>query len=140
MAGPNSATTVSVLLERDLSDTMVKTCEAEQRSKLIVTCLRLKLLLRDVRSQVVNQLSQQRSLGPKGNGGDTIFKTGQQRMLSKLTDCRKDGEKLRRERNSLRKDLECMVNKNVYQSIMKKLKLKMQRLKVIIRERRTQQA
>ena len=53
-------------------------------------------------------------------------------MLSKLSDCRKAGEKLRNERNFLRKELESMVSKNVFQSIMRKQKLKMQRVKSII--------
>ena len=53
-------------------------------------------------------------------------------MLEKLSDCRRDEEKLRKERNSLRKELE---TKNVYGSIMKKLTSKVQRIRNDIKAR-----
>ena len=50
-------------------------------------------------------------------------------MLSKLSDSRRDEEKLRKERNNLRKRLEDKLPKNVSTRVMRKLKLKVQRIK-----------
>ena len=127
MAEPNCAITVEIQLERDLCDIMVKTCGAEMRSKLIMTCLRMGLLLRDVRNHTVNQIGQQRCKGPGGN--NYIFNTGKHRMLSKLSDSRKSEESLRKERNIIRKRLEEKLQRNESVKVMKKLKLKVQRIK-----------
>ena len=51
-------------------------------------------------------------------------------MLEKLSDSRRDEAKLRKERDSLRKALEEMVLKNVYVRMIKKLKTKVQRIRV----------
>ena len=88
MAGPNSAITVNLQLERDLSDIMVNTCGAEIRTRLIMTCLRMGLLLRCLKNHIVKQLSQQRCRGPGGT--EQIFQSGKPRMLSKLSDRRRD--------------------------------------------------
>jgi hypothetical protein len=95
MAMPSSATPASMLLlERSLKDIMIKTCEAEQRSKLLGTLLRMNLLTNDVRNFLVKQVDQQRSLGLKRGGGKKklVFKlkSGKQRMNEKLKDSRKD--------------------------------------------------
>ena len=131
MTEPNSAITVNIQLERALSEIMVKTCGAEMRSKLIMTCLRMGLLLRDVKNHTVKQISQQRCKGPGGN--NLLFKTGKTRMLSKLSDSRKDEESLRKERNNLRKRWEEKLQKNVSTRVMRKLKLKVQRIKADIK-------
>ena len=58
MAKPNSAMIAESELERGLKDILVKICEAEQRSKLLSTLLRLKLLTREVKSFSRKQLLQ----------------------------------------------------------------------------------
>ena len=68
MAMPNSATTATTLLESSLKENLVGICEAEQRSKLLMTLLRMGLLTKDVKNFMGKQLKQQRSLGSKGVG------------------------------------------------------------------------
>ena len=51
-------------------------------------------------------------------------------MVEKLADNRRDEAKLRKERDTLRKELEEIVPKYVYNRIMKKLKIKMQRMRL----------
>ena len=65
MAMPNSAEPASDKLDRDMKEAMVKVCEAEQRTKLLTTLLRMGLLSREVKHFVGKQLDQQRSKGPK---------------------------------------------------------------------------
>ena len=110
----------------------MRICEAEQRSKLLMTLLRMGLLTKDVKHFMSKQLKQQRSLGPKG-GGAKLFKSGKSRMMEKLSDSRKDDAKLRKVRDSLRIELEEMVSENVYQRLMKKLKMKVQRIRLDIK-------
>ena len=120
---PNSAEPASDMLERDVKEAMVKVCEAEQRTKLLTTLLRMGLLSRDVKHFVGKQLDQQRSKGQsKGWGKQTKVKSGTQRMVEKLADNRRDEAKLRKERDTLRKEFEEMVPKYVYNRVMKKLK------------------
>ena len=54
-------------------------------------------------------------------------------MSEKLSDSRRDETKLRKERDSLRIELEEIVPKNVYVRLMKKLKVKVQRIRVEIK-------
>ena len=103
------------------------------RSKLLMTLLRMGLLVRDVKNHVLKQLKQQRNKGRRD--GDHLFKTGKQRMQSKLSDSRRDEEHLRKERNSLRSKFESMVPKNVYASVMKRLKSKVQRIKLSVKKK-----
>ena len=110
----------------------MRICEAEQRSKLLMTLLRMGLLTKDVKHFMSKQLKQQRSLGPKG-GGAKLFKSGKSRMMEKLSDSRKDEAKLRKVRDSLRIEFEEMVSENVYQRLMKKLKMKVQRIRLDIK-------
>ena len=107
----------------------MRICEAEQRSKLLMTLLRMGLLTKDVKHFMSKQLKQQRSLGPKG-GGAKLFKSGKSRMMEKLSDSRKDEAKLRKVRDSLRIEFEEMVSENVYQRLMKKLKMKVQQIRI----------
>ena len=124
-----------MLLERELKENMVKTCEAEQRSKMLSTLLRLGLVTREVGSFMKKQLKQQRRRRGPG-GGTKVFKSGKQRMSDKLSDCRADEDKLRRERDSLRSELEEKLgNKNVYNRIMKKLKTKVNRIRLDIKNK-----
>ena len=102
MAEPDSATKAVSKLESSLKDILVKICEAEQRSKLLSTLVRLQLLTREVKNFSRKQLLQQRGLGPRGLG-NKLFKTGKQRMLSKLMDNRRVETKLRKERDKLRR-------------------------------------
>ena len=61
--------------------------------------------------------------GPSRAGGKQIkVKSGTQRMVEKLADNRRDEAKLRKERDTLRKEFEEMVPKYVYNRVMKKLK------------------
>ena len=121
MAEPNCADSAISLLKSSLKELLVKVCEAEQRSKLLSTLLKLKLLPRDVKNFVTNQLKQQRNLGPRSLG-EKIFLTGKQRLLKKLADSNLDERKFRRERDLLRRKLEDTASKNVYVRIMTKLK------------------
>ena len=111
---------------------MVKVCESEQRSRLLVTLLRMKLLPRDVKRFVMKQLGQQRNLGSRGMG-DKIFKAGKQRTLAKLADSKSDERKFRKERDSIRRKLEVSSSKNVYSRIMMKLKSKINRVRNMIK-------
>ena len=133
MAKPNSAMIAESELERGLKDILVKICEAEQRSKLLSTLLRLKLLTREVKSFSRKQLLQQRSLGQRGLG-ETIFKTGKKRMLKKLLDNRKIETKLRKERDKLKSELENSCAKGEFVRIWKRLKAKIQRIRLGIKE------
>ena len=54
-------------------------------------------------------------------------------MMEKLSDSRRDEGKLRKERDNLRKELEEAVSKNVYNRIVKKLKTKVQRIRMDIK-------
>ena len=60
----------SFMLERELSEIMVKTCEAEQRSKLFVTLVRRGLVTREVESALVKEGGSRRMKG-KGNNDVT---------------------------------------------------------------------
>ena len=83
MAGPSSASDARILLERELKEAMVNVCEAEQRSKLIGTLLRLGLVTREVGSFLGKQKENQRSSKQKNQ-----IKSGVQRMREKLSDSR----------------------------------------------------
>ena len=48
MAGPNCAMKAKFSVEKELKQIMVKTCEAEHRTKFLVMLLRLGLETRDV--------------------------------------------------------------------------------------------
>ena len=132
MAEPNCADSAISLLKSSLSETLVKVCESEQRSRLLVTLLRMKLLPRDVKRFVMKQLGQQRNLGSRGMG-DKIFKAGKQRTLAKLADSKSDERKFRKERDSIRRKLEVSTSKNVYSRIMMKLKSKINRVRNMIK-------
>ena len=134
MAEPDSADIADIaitLLKSSLSETLVKVCEAEERSKLLVKLLSLRLLPRDVRKFTMKQLKQQRNLGSRGMG-EKGFKAGKQRTLSKLADSKTDERKFRKERDKLRKKLEEATSKNVYTRIMMKLKMKTNRVRRMI--------
>ena len=127
MAGPSSASDARILLERELKEAMVNVCEAEQRSKLIGTLLRLGLVTREVGSFLGKQKENQRSSKQKNQ-----MKSGVQRMREKLSDSRGEEDLLRRVRDKLRVSLEEVLNiKNQYGRIIKKLKAKVQRIKTI---------
>ena len=103
-------------------------CEAEQRSKLIGTLLRLGLVTREVGSFLGKQKENQRSSKQKNQ-----MKSGVQRMREKLSDSRGEEDVLRRVRDKLRVSLEEVLNnKNQYGRIIKKLKAKVQRIKTTI--------
>ena len=51
-------------------------------------------------------------------------------MVEKIADNRRDEAKLRKERDTLRKEFEEMVPKYVYNRVMKKLKMKVQRIRL----------
>ena len=132
MAVPNSARLATHSLERELKENMVRTCEAEQRSKLLMTLLRLGLLTKEVKNFMMKQLKQRR--GQKSRGGGKVIKYGNQRMAEKLADSRADEDKLRKERDTLRVRLEDeLENKNVYNRIMKSLKAKVVRIRLDIK-------
>ena len=131
MAEPHCADIAISMLKSGLSDKLVKVCESEQRSKLLVTLLRLRLLPKDVKKFVMKQLRQQRNLGTRGMG-ERVFKEGKQRTISKLTDSRSDERRFRKERDQLRWKLEETTSKNVYTRIMQKLRNKVNRIKITI--------
>ena len=134
MAEPHCADIAISMLKSGLSEKLVKVCESEQRSKLLVTLLRLRLLPKDVKKFVMKQLKQQRNLGSRGMG-ERVFKEGKQRTLSKLTDSRSDERRFRKERDLLRWKLEETTSKNVYSRIMMKLKNKVNRIRRTIVEK-----
>ena len=90
MAMPISAEPGNIRLKKDVKEAMVKVCEAEQRSKLLTTLLRMGLLSRDVKHFEKKQLDQQRSRGPRSRGGGINSKSGTQRIVEKLADNRRD--------------------------------------------------
>ena len=132
MAEPHCADIAISMLKSGLSDILVKVCESEQRSKLLVTLLRLRLLPKDVKEFVMKQLKQQRNLGSRGRG-ERVFKEGKQRTLNKLADSKTDERKSRKERDSLRRKLEEVASKNVYSRIMIRLKKKINRVRNMIK-------
>ena len=67
MAEPDCADSAISMLKSSLKELLVKVCETEQRSKLLMTLLRLRLLPKDVKNFVKNQMKQQRNQGPKEN-------------------------------------------------------------------------
>ena len=121
-------------MESSLKENLVNICETEQRSKLLSTLLKLQLLTRDVKNFSRKQLLQQRGLGPRGLG-KRLFKTGKQRMLSKLMDNRKIETKLRKERDKLKSELEKMVPKGEFMRIWKRLRAKIQRIRNEIKKK-----
>ena len=129
MAEPSSTNKAVSKLESSLKDILIKICETEQRSKLLSTLLRMQLLTREVKSFSRKQLLGSRGLRSK------IFKTGKQRMLSKLFDSRRIETKLRKERDKLRSELESMVTKSEYLRIWKKLRNKIQRIRTEIKKK-----
>ena len=132
MAEPVSASKALIELERSLKDLLVKICESEQRSKLLSTLLRMELLPRDVKNFSRKQLLQQRGLGLRGLG-KKLFKTGKKRLLGKLMDSRRDETKLRKERDKFRNELEGMVTKGVFLKIWRRLRSKILRIRVDIK-------
>ena len=94
----------------------------------------MQLLTREVKSFSRKQLLQMRGLGSRGLGSK-IFKTGKQRMLSKLFDTRRIETKLRKERDKLRSELESMVTKSEYMRNWKKLRAKIQGVRTDIKKK-----
>ena len=131
MAEPSCASQASYMLERELSEIMVKTCEAEQRSKLFVTLVRKGLMTREVES----------ALGKEGGSLRVKRKrikdvTGTTKMKGKLGDSRGEEDLLRRRRDIIRGDFEDATNnKGRYNRVIKKLKAKTQRIKKDIQEK-----
>ena len=98
MAGPNCAMKAKFSVEKEMKQIMVKTCEAEKRTKFLVMLLRLGLETRDVESKVV---MQKRSLSRRGAA--KLCKSSQAEMKKKINDIRKDEDIDRRERDETRK-------------------------------------
>jgi hypothetical protein len=109
---------------------MVEICEAEQRSKLLLTLMRLGICTIEVEMFLSNQRSLKRSQKPK-NGKKSEISI----MKDKLNDSKRDEDLLRKERNALRKELEEGLDKNKYSRVMKKLKAKVMRIKTIIKKK-----
>ena len=80
------------------------------------------------------QLRQQRNQEPSG-WVDRVFKAGKDRLLKKLADSKLDERKLRRVRDLERYKLEEIASKNVYMRIMRKLKSKVDKLRILIKRR-----
>ena len=85
MAEPNCADSAISSLKSSLKDKLVRVCRAEQRSRVLSTLLRLKLLPKDVRNFVKKQLEQQKNLWPRGLG-EKIFNGGGTKTYEE--DCR----------------------------------------------------
>ena len=134
MAEPSCADSAISLLKSGLRDKLVRVCRAEQRSRVLSTLLRLKLLPKDVSNFVRKQLNQQKNLEPRGLG-EMTFNSGKQKLLKKIADSNYEERKYRRERDVIRRELEAIASKNVYVRIMNKLKTKVDRVRLLIKER-----
>ena len=134
MAEPDCADIAITSMKSSLKELLVRVCGAEQRTRLLSTLLRLKLLNKDVRNFVIKQLKQQRNQEPRGLGS-RIFQSGKPRMLKKLADSKLDEKKLRNERDLLRNKLEDQVSQNVYMRIMRKMKSKVDRIRQSIKKK-----
>ena len=128
MARPKSASGARHSVESELKQIMVKTLEAEQRSKLLKTLLKMGLLTKEVKGFLTKQRRSQKRVGKKNN-----LKSGISHMKDKLNDSMRQSDQFRRERTKLRCKLEEVVN-NKYKCkrIMTKLKDKVSRIKTQI--------
>ena len=90
------------------------------------------LMARDVRSIIMKQKKSMKS----GKGGK-YRKTLDHLMGNKLRDRRRDGDQLRKERRALRTELGTLLTGNTdnYKRIMKKLKTKVERIKVQLKKK-----
>ena len=114
-----------------MKEVMVKTCEAEQRSKLFVTLVRKGLMTREVESALGKEGG---SLRVKRKRNKDV--TGTTKMKGKLGDSRGEEDLLRRRRDIIRGDFEDATNnKGRYNRVIKKLKAKTQRIKKDIQEK-----
>ena len=118
-------------MENELKQMMIKTLEAEQRTNLFKSMIRLGLLTCEVKAVLRNQ----RGLRKKG-GLRSISKIGLIMMKEKLTDSMKQTDKLRKGRLSLKVKLREMLNDmKKYGKITYKLKKKMEWLKASIQKK-----
>ena len=113
MAEPDSASIAISSMKSGLKELLVKVCGAEQRTRLLSTLLRLKLLTKDVKNFSRKQLMQQRNQVQRGLG-NMIFQSGKNRMMNKIASSRLEEKKLRKKRDLLRNKLEDQVSKNVF--------------------------
>ena len=132
MAEPDSASIAISSMKSGLKELLVKVCGAEQRSKLLATLLRLKLLTKDVKNFTRKQLLQQRNQVQRGLGNLT-FQSGKNRMIKKLASSKLEEKKLRKKRDLLRSKLEDQVSKNVMSRMMREMKSKVDRIRKTIK-------
>jgi hypothetical protein len=130
MAKPNSARSAMILVERELKQKMVMTCESEQRTKLLQTLLRMGLMTKEMESSNRKQMKSKMRSG-EGN----MFKSSVANMKGRISYSRKEGDKFRKERNELREQLEEGLDKEYYKKVMKKLKAKVLRIKTLIQKK-----
>ena len=60
MVGPSEAKKTILLVESELKENLVKTMEAEQRTKLLLSMLRSGLVTKDVKKTLRKQLNSRR--------------------------------------------------------------------------------
>ena len=84
-----------------MRELLVKVCGAEQRTRLLSTLLKLRLLTRDVKNYSRKQLMQERKnqAQVQRGFGEKIFQAGKQRMLKKLASSKSEERRLRKERD-----------------------------------------
>jgi hypothetical protein len=99
MVGPSEAKKAILLVESELKENLVKTMEAEQRTKLLLSMWRSGLVTKDVRKTLRKQLNSRRRCVKKN------LQLQETLMKGCIKDSRKDDTKLRKERQKLKQNL-----------------------------------
>ena len=99
MVKPTEAEKAILLVENELKDNLVKTMEAEQRTKLLLSMLRSGLMTREVKKVLKKQLNSKR----RSKKTNLTLQKGL--MKGCIQDSRKDEFLLRKERIKLKKRL-----------------------------------
>ena len=99
MVGLNEAKKIILLVESELKDNLVKTMEAEQRTKLLLSMWRSGVMTKEVKATLLKQMKSRRRSGKKNS------KLQESLMKGCIKDSRKDDSMLRRERTKLKQKL-----------------------------------
>ena len=137
MTEPTSASIVISSVKSSLKELLIKVCGAEQRTTLLSTLLKLKLLTRDVKNFSRKQLMQERRNQDQVQRGfgEKLFQAGKQRMLKKLSSSKSEERRLRKERDQLRSKLEDKVSQSVMARMIREMKSKVDRIRKVIRDK-----
>ena len=125
MVRPSEAKKTILLVESELKENLVKTMEAEQRTKLLLKLWRSGLMTKDVKKTLKKQMNSKRRCSKKN------LKLQEVLMKGCIKDSRMDDSKLRKERKKIKQKLLTMYGENQEKltKTLSKMRKKVVRLK-----------